>query len=92
MTVDLAGLDAHEQPAEDLKARWKQYTKAERAEVDQNGAVISHYNERLGIRRKGEIEADKLQKAFETLDIVASQLATSVEAVPAYELELVPGS
>jgi len=39
MTVDIKDLDAHEQPSDELKARWKAFSKTEQQQLVSSGDI-----------------------------------------------------
>jgi hypothetical protein len=91
MTVDLAELDAHEQPADDLRAKWKYYTKADKVGEHRNGVIIENPEEHEDLRQVGEVGAAQLEEAYKHLDIAPSQLSDDLVPRPMLEHPLIPG-
>ncbi|KAH8666600.1 alkylated DNA repair protein AlkB [Xylariales sp. PMI_506] len=93
MTVDLASLDAHEQPSDELRATWKAYQR-----TDHTGFV--HHpdlDELPSLENPGEfsiagnIPAEKLTTAFQYIEGTAWKPDQPVQDAPIYFHPLLPG-
>lgn len=69
MTVDLTTLDAHEQPSDLMRATWKSYAKADKADLLSGGDIddLLVPEKAAEFKKSGVIPAEKLQKAFSSL-------------------------
>lgn len=66
MTVEL---DAHEQPSDHMRATWKSYAKAEKADLLGGGQLddLSVPEKAAEFQKAGFIPAENLQRAFSSL-------------------------
>ena len=92
MTVDISSLDAHEQPSDELRAKWKAYSKTEAADL-----LARHDIDDLRSPKKAaefmlssNIPTDQLRTAFNHLspDITSN---LKLEDAPIYYHPLLPG-
>lgn len=69
MTVDLTTLDAHEQPSDLMRATWKSYAKADKADLLSGGDIddLSVPEKAAQFQKAGVIPAEKLERAFKSL-------------------------
>lgn len=69
MTVDLTTLDAHEQPSDLMRATWKSYAKADKADLLSGGDIddLLVPEKAAQFQEAGVISAEKLQSAFNSL-------------------------
>lgn len=69
MTVDLTTLDAHEQPSDLMRATWKSYAKADKADVLSGGDIddLLMPEKAAEFQKAGVIPAEKLRTAFSSL-------------------------
>ena len=92
MTADITSLDAHEQPADKLRAKWKAYSKQEAADL-----LTRQDIDDLRIPEKaaefvlaGKIPEDQLRTSFSNLSpAITSSLR--LEDAPIYYHPLLPG-
>jgi len=92
MTADIASLDAHEQPSDELRAKWKAYSKTEAADL-----LSRHDIDDLRDPAKaaqfvlaGEIPIQRLRTSFDHLSPdITSRL--ELEDAPIYYHPLLPG-
>lgn len=93
MTADIESLDAHEQPADDLRARWKSYSKTEEADLISRG-LIDDFSSAENVSRfclSGTIPMDRLATAFAQLDDGNLLSLRPKEEAPVYYHPLLPG-
>ncbi|KAL1853245.1 hypothetical protein VTK73DRAFT_9024 [Phialemonium thermophilum] len=91
MTADISSLDAHEQPSDELRAKWKEYVRMEMDDVlacqDIDDTLAVHDSPEFV--RAGEISQDQLSSAFAHL---LDGGAPAVERpAPIYYHPLLPG-
>lgn len=69
MTADLATLDAHEQPSDLMRATWKSYAKADKADLLGGGDIddLLVPEKAAEFQKAGAIPAEKLRTAFSNL-------------------------
>lgn len=92
MTADITSLDAHEQPSDELRAKWKAYSKTEAADL-----LARHDIDDLQIPEKaaqfvlaGEIPTEQLRTSFNHLSPdITSKL--ELHSAPIYYHPLLPG-
>jgi hypothetical protein len=92
MTADITTLDAHEQPSDEMRAKWKAFSKAEQKDLF-NGNDIDD----LSIPEKaaqfvvaGNIPVEKLQASFDHLQPGISS-SMDLKDAPIYYHPLLPG-
>lgn len=91
MTVDITSLDAHEQPSDELRAKWKAYSKTEAADLSRHDIDDLRSVEKTAeFMLAGNIPADQLKTSFSHLSpCIASSL--ELEDAPIYYHPLLPG-
>lgn len=93
MNVDITSLDAHEQPSDEMRAKWKRYAKMEQAdlfgcdEIDDLGSP----EKAAGFVRAGEIKADQIAASFSHLDKEGSSKHPVGQDAPIYYHPILPG-
>ncbi|KAH8903032.1 hypothetical protein BR93DRAFT_885645 [Coniochaeta sp. PMI_546] len=91
MTVDIASLDAHEQPSDELRAKWKAYSKTEASDLSAHDIDDLRVPEKAaGFVLAGQIPTDQLKASFNHL---SSDITSGLELrdVPIYYHPLLPG-
>jgi hypothetical protein len=92
MTTDITELDAHEQPSDEMRAKWKSFAKAEQKELMRRDDIDD-----LDIPEKaaqfvvaGKIPVEKLGASFDSLQPGVSSTLDLKDA-PIYYHPLLPG-
>ena len=93
MTVDIKDLDAHEQPSEELRARWKTHSKTDQQHLIDSGDIddLESPAKVAEFCLAGTILAERLSAAFKH---VSPSDTTPVEVekdAPIYFHPLLPG-
>jgi hypothetical protein len=91
MTVDITSLDAHEQPSDELRAKWKAYSKTEVADLSRHDIDDLRIPEKAAeFVLAGKIPTDQLRTSFTHL---SQDITSSVELAdaPIYYHPLLPG-
>lgn len=94
MTVDsLTALDAHEQPSEQLKSKWKSYSKTEKPELLSSGDIDDFQVPEKAAQfcTAGTIPAEQIRNAFSQLDEHVSSTVQVEEDATVYHHHLLPG-
>lgn len=91
MTVDITSLDAHEQPSDELRAKWKAYSKTEAADLSMHDIDdLRSPGKTAEFVLADKIPTDQLRTAFSHLSTsIASSL--ELEDAPIYYHPLLPG-
>jgi len=95
MTAEITELDAHEQPSDELRAKWKGYAKADQKDLIEN---VSRDIDDLTLAEKaaefclaGTIPAEQLNRSFSHL--CPSDASVTVEQdAPIYYHPILPGN
>jgi len=66
MTIDVASLDAYEQPSDELRAIWKAYSKSEQEELIASGDIddLEVSEKAAAFLQAGRIPSDRLSQCF----------------------------
>ncbi|KAI0395475.1 hypothetical protein F5Y17DRAFT_474366 [Xylariaceae sp. FL0594] len=93
MAIDLTTLDAHEQPSDELRTVWKQYSRTEHAEFANHPDIDELDVSKPGdFKIAGHIPAEKLRKSFELLQGNDDQEVPDItKDAPIYYHPLLPG-
>lgn len=93
MTVDIRDLDAHEQPSDELKARWKAYSRAEQRELIGSRDIddLSSPEKIAEFCLAGTIPAERLNTAFRHIYPANATSFQVDEDAPIYYHPLLPG-
>lgn len=91
MTADIASLDAHEQPSDELRAKWKAYSRLEAADLSKHDIDDLQVPEKAAeFVVAGSIATEQLRASFSHLSPdVASKLP--LNDIPIYYHPLLPG-
>lgn len=92
MTADIASLDAHEQPSDELRAKWKAYSKAEQSDIFKGDDIddLTIPEKAAQFVLAGKIPAEQLRISFNHVEMdVSSELI--LEDAPIYYHPLLPG-
>jgi hypothetical protein len=94
MAVDIAELDAHEQPSDELKGMWKSYSRADQKDLLQGPDIddLSSPEKVAEFRVAGSIPADRLNQSFQNLLAGTGAEVRVEEDAPIYFHPLLPGS
>lgn len=91
MTVDISSLDAHEQPSDELRAKWKAYSKTEAADLSRHDIDDLRISEKAAeFVLAGKIPTDQLRTSFDHLSPGLSS-GLDLEDAPIYYHPLLPG-
>lgn len=93
MTVDLTTLDAHEQPSDHMRAIWKGYAKAEKADLLNDGDIddLLVPEKVAEFQKAGSIPADKIRTAFASLAGDDPSVPQVEEDIAIYHHPILPG-
>ncbi len=93
MTVDIKELDAHEQPSEELKAKWKAHSKTEQRELVSSGDIddLESAEKVAEFCLAGTIPIEALNSAFKHICPASSTPPTVDKDAPIYYHPLLPG-
>jgi hypothetical protein len=94
MVPEMTSLDAHEQPSEELRAIWKEFSKTDQASLINGGRIddFAEAAENEEFCRVGSISATKLTQAFKEYLSQGSGNSINVEKdAPIYLHPLLPG-
>ncbi|KAK0616566.1 oxidoreductase [Immersiella caudata] len=93
MTVEIKELDAHEQPSEELKAKWKSYSKTDQQELIDSGEIndLESPEKRAEFVLAGTIPAERLNTSFKAITPPGSTPVQVDKDVPIYFHPLLPG-
>jgi meiotically up-regulated gene 157 (Mug157) protein len=91
MTTDITSLDAHEQPSDELRAKWKAYSKTEAVDLSKLDIDDLRIPEKAAeFVVAGKIPAEQLRASVNHLSPdISSTLA--LEDAPIYYHPLLPG-
>jgi len=69
MQTDPAGLDAHEQPSDELRGIWKTFSKTDQNEILSSGSIddLATPQTSAGFRQAGSVPSATLRTAFADL-------------------------
>jgi len=93
MTANITSLDAHEQPSDELRAKWKKHSKMEQSDLFESDAIddLSSPEKAAGFVRAGEIKAEQIAESFSHLNKeVPPSLVVGGDA-PIYYHPILPG-
>lgn len=93
MTVDIKDLDAHEQPSDELRAKWKAFSRADQKELLNSSGIddLQSAESATEFRLAGTIPAETLNRSFRH---ICTDLGPEVQAskdAPIYYHPLLPG-
>jgi hypothetical protein len=93
MIADIKELDAHEQPSEELKAKWKAYSKTEQKELIESEEIDDlECAEKTGeFCLAGSIPAERLHTSFKHITPPGSTPFQVEKDAPIYYHPLLPG-
>ena len=93
MTADITLLDAHEQPSDQLRAKWKTFAKMDQGELSSSGDIddLRSPEKASEFVQAGEITATQLASAFTHLVEEDSPILEVGQSAPIYYHPLVPG-
>jgi hypothetical protein len=93
MMIDIKELDAHEQPSDELKAKWKAYSKTEQRELIESGDIddLESPEKVAEFCLAGVIPAQQLNASFEHLYPTDSTPPRVEKDAPIYYHPLLPG-
>ncbi|TGJ79499.1 hypothetical protein E0Z10_g9263 [Xylaria hypoxylon] len=93
MTIDLATLDAHEQPSDELRAFWKKYSRTDHAEFVNHPDIDELDVSSPGdFQLAGSIPGEKLKKSFQILQGDGQNAPELTKDAPIYSHPLLPGT
>jgi hypothetical protein len=93
MTADITELDAHEQPSDELRAKWKTYSKTEQNELIDSGDIdgLDSPEKAAEFRIAGAIPVERLRGSFaHILPSDSTEFQVEKDA-PIYYHPLLPG-
>ncbi|KAK0707394.1 hypothetical protein B0H67DRAFT_602725 [Lasiosphaeris hirsuta] len=93
MTVDIKDLDAHEQPSDELKAKWKVYSKTEQKDLIDGGDIddLESLDKVAEFCLAGTIPAERLNTSFKNIYPADSTPLQVEKDAPIYYHPLLPG-
>ena len=93
MTIDLTTLDAHEQPPDELRAKWKKYSRTDHAEFIHHPDIDELHSTPDGTPFKlaGHIPRDKIVDSFKELGGPQWPVDDRIQDAPIYFHPLLPG-
>lgn len=93
MTAEIKSLDAHEQPSDELRARWKRYSKMEQADLFKSDEIddLSSPEKAAGFVQAGEIKAEQIVRSFSHLHKERSHRLSVEQDAPIYYHPILPG-
>ncbi|KAH8896025.1 hypothetical protein GQ53DRAFT_681650 [Thozetella sp. PMI_491] len=93
MVVDIAELDAHEQPSDELKGKWKVYSRADQKDLLQGPDIddLSSPEKAAEFRLAGSIPADRINQSFRNLLAGTGSEVRVEKDAPIYFHPLLPG-
>lgn len=93
MTVDIKELDAHEQPSDELKAKWKNYSRTEQQDLADNGDIddLDSQEKIAEFCLAGTIPAERLNASFRHVYPAEATPFQVDKDAPIYYHPLLPG-
>jgi hypothetical protein len=93
MLVDIKDLDAHEQPSDELRGKWKSYSKAEQKDLIESGDIddLDSAAKANEFCLAGTISAERLNTSFKHITPGSTPVVVEKDA-PIYYHPLLPGS
>lgn len=93
MTIDLTTLDAHEQPSDELRGKWKGYSRTDHTKFINHPDIDEAYDSKDNgsFKLAGHIPSDKLFESFKHLEGPNWQPDQEIQDVPIYFHPLLPG-
>lgn len=93
MTAEITSLDAHEQPSDELRAKWKKHSKMEQSDLFGSDAIddLSFPEKVAGFVRAGEIKAEQIAESFSHLSKEGSPSLVVGGDAPIYYHPILPG-
>ncbi|KAK4245799.1 hypothetical protein C7999DRAFT_33799 [Corynascus novoguineensis] len=92
MTVDIKQLDAHEQPSDELRAKWKRFAKTEPKDLrSEDIDDLQDPSSAAEFCVAGNISAETLKRSFRYLCPSDTPNFDTIEDVPIYYHPLLPG-
>ena len=94
MAIDLTTLDAHEQPSDELKGKWKQYSRTDHAEFIQHPDIdeLHAHHDNPAFKLAGNIPKDRILDSFRQLGGPHWQADEPIQDAPIYFHPLLPGT
>jgi len=94
MLVDIKDLDAHEQPSDELRGKWKSYSKTEQKDLIESGDIddLDSAAEAKEFCLAGTISAERLNTSFKHITPPGSTPVVVEKDAPIYYHPLLPGS
>lgn len=91
--VDIRDLDAHEQPSDELRAKWKAFSRAEPRDLLSGRDIddLQHPERAAEFRSAGSIPAETLNRAFRHICPADGPAVQVTKDAPIYFHPLLPG-
>lgn len=93
MTQDIKDLDAHEQPSDELRAKWKAFSRAEPKDLLNSPEIddLQNLERAAEFRLAATIPVETLNRAFQHIRPGATPEFQATQDAPIYYHPLLPG-